>query len=143
MRKQIIHLDELVGKHQLSGLDRYAVENEDSERDENIFRFVLDGITYTIKEDRDDGYRSFAGDLTVSNEDVKFKFPPQPVVAKISKKDKNGKKFVLDFYDAVTKKIVLSIGTVYYDSYYPCCCMEWHPENLFINQSAATQNQSI
>jgi len=143
MKKVTVEFKDLVGKHELSGLDSFAVENDDSERDENIFRFVLDGTTYTIKEDRDDGYRSFAGDLTVSNEDVKFKFPPQSVVAKISKKGKHGRQNVLNFYDAVTKKIVLSIGTVYYDEYYPCCCMEWHPENLFINQSLATQNQSI
>lgn len=138
-----IQLDELVGKHEISGLDSFTIESSDERYDISGYRFVLDGVTYAIREDIDDGYRSYCGDLTLSNDKVRYNFPPQSVVAKISKKDKNGKKYVLEFFDAITNKIVLAIGTVYYDSYYPCCHMEWHPENLFINQSATTQNQDI
>lgn len=40
---------------------------------------------------------------------------------------------VIQFYDVVTNKIVLELGTESVDDYYPCCVMSWHPENLAIN----------
>ncbi len=41
--------------------------------------------------------------------------------------------YTIQFFDAVTNKLVLEIGTDNADDYYPYCVMDWHPENLAIN----------
>lgn len=40
--------------------------------------FTLDGVSYEVLEDPDDGYRSHCGELTVAEQPPKFSFPPRP-----------------------------------------------------------------
>ncbi len=49
--------------------------------------------------------------------------------------DKYGNNDVIQFYDFITDKLVLEIGTENYDDWYPTCIMNWYPENLFCNEN--------
>lgn len=132
-----MQLKDLVGEHLLSGLDEYIVKGEETwEEDANAYRFVLDDITYMAVEDPSDGYRSMLCDLQITSDKVNYNFPPQKVIGKMMLP--NSEYYandIIEFYDAFTDKLVLSIGTDNYDDYYPSCVMNWHPENLNINQS--------
>lgn len=130
-----MELKDLVGEHLLSGLDTYKEPPADEWSDEgDAIRFVLDGVTYKAVENPDDGYRSYLRELQTTPEAVQYNFPPQKVFAKMENDDEWGKNDVLQFFDIVSSKLVLAIGTRNYDDYYPCAILEWHPENLSINQ---------
>lgn len=127
-----MELKDLVGEHELSGLDTFIKKATEMYYDDaNGYRFVLDGITYCVIEDPGDGYRSNLEDLEVTTDKVDYTFPPQKVIGKMREDSKND---VLELYDAITNKLVLAIGTENWDDYYPCCIMEWSPENLAINE---------
>jgi len=117
-------LSDLVGMHELSGVDTTQ------EDDVDVVRFVLDGTTYKATEDPDDGYRSYLKEITVCAEDVSNNFPPQKVVGKM--KD-GGSSDLIQFIDATTGKVALEVGTDNYNDYYPMCVLSWHPENLACN----------
>ena len=48
----------------------------------------------------------------------------------------------IQFFDSITKKLVLEIGTNNYDDYYPCCIMSFYIENLSINVNRKEYTQS-
>lgn len=126
-----MELKDLVGKHELSGLDTFIKKSETYYQDDATgYRFILDGITYCVIENPDDGYRSYLGNLDTTTDKVDYTFPPQKVIGKMKEDRKTD---VLELYDIVTNKLVLEIGTDNYDDYYPCCVMCWYPENLAIN----------
>lgn len=127
-------LEELVGKHYLSGFDT-ATEKADKSYNEdyNVVRFVLDNKTYKAIEDPSDGYRSYLQDLVVTNEIISNTFSPQEVFGKMKDDDKYSINDTIQFVDVVTGKIVLEVGTDNTDDYYPYCVMNWYPENLAIN----------
>lgn len=129
-----MELKELVGKHYLSGFDT-AIEKavHSYYKDFEVVRFVLDGKTYKAIEDPSDGYRSFLQDLVVTDETISNNFPPQEVVGKMKEDSDYSVNDTIQFIDVVTGKIVLEVGTDYSCSYYPCCVMNWNPENLAIN----------
>lgn len=130
-----MELRDLVGEHELSGLDTFIKKATETYYDDaNGYRFVLDGITYCAIEDPGDGYRSNLEDLEVTTDKVDYTFPPQKVICKMREDEEYSKNDVLELYDAVTNKLVLAIGTDDYDDYYPCCIMQWSPENLAINE---------
>jgi len=127
-------LEELVGKHYLSGFDTATVKADKSyNEDYNVVRFVLDNKTYKAIEDPSDGYRSYLQDLVVTNEIISNTFPPQKVIGKMKDDDKYSINDTIQFVDDVTGKIVLEVGTDNTDDYYPYCVMNWYPENLAIN----------
>ena len=126
----------LYGFHMLSGVDRYKVEHDDSyyTDDAQVFRFILDGVTYLAQENPDDGYRSSLGVFEVTKDGVKNMFPPQGVIGAAGKRTEwdDGTNIIV-FTDIVTNEVVLEIGTDNSDDYYPCCIMHWSPQNMAIN----------
>ena len=60
-----MQLNDLVGAHKLSGVDRLYEKVESYSRYDpdsgEVFRFELDGVTYGAHEDPSDGYRSMMG----------------------------------------------------------------------------------
>lgn len=132
-----MELKNLIGEHELSGLDCIIIprsKNDYSYYDANAFLFILDGITYKAIENPDDGYRSYLKDLETTDEKVSYTFSPQKVIGKMMKSGVYGKNDGIQFFDSITDKLVLEIGTKDYDDYYPCCILNWYPENMNINQ---------
>lgn len=132
-----MELKDLVGEHQLSGVDTIrerVKQSEDYYEDYEVVRFVIDGKTYKATEDQADGYRSYLKNLEVTDEKVKNSFPPQKVVGKM--KDDSGweKNDTIQFIDKTTGKVVLEVGTDNTDDYYPYCVLRWSPQNLAINK---------
>lgn len=131
-----MELKDLVGEHELSGVDtttekvkKYRDYYEDCE----VVRFVIDGKTYKATEDTDDGYRSYLKELEVTDEKVTNSFPPQKVVGKMKDNSNQEKNNTIQFIDTVTGKVVLEVGTDNTDDYYSYCVLHWSPENLAIN----------
>lgn len=129
-----MELENLVGKHMLSGVD-YSEESlhldyEKSWGFAGCTNFVLDGVTYTAVEDGDDGYRSHMGELLITPY-VPNSFPAIEVVCSMSE-DKDHD--ILECRDTANGKLVLEIGTDYSDSYYPCFVGNFQPENMSINE---------
>jgi len=129
-------LEDLVGSHQLSGVDEVCERMPGIWEPCNVLRFKLDGITYKAIEDPEDGYRSCLWDLDVSEDKLTNTFPQHHVVGVIQEVEHSMQlSGILQFIDVTTGKPVLEIGTDLSDEYYPCCVMHWIPENLAINAS--------
>ena len=131
-----MELKDLVGEHELSGVDttiervkQYGGYYEDCE----VVRFVIDGKTYKATEDPDDGYRSYLKELEVTNEKVTNSFPPQKVIGKMKDDSDWEKNDTIQFIDTTTGEVVFEVGTDNTDDYYPYCVLRWSPENLVIN----------
>jgi hypothetical protein len=133
----------LVGEHWLSGCDEETLSFETGYswrpvEDANCINFILDGKTYTAKEDPNDGYRSMMDDLFVSDYQVKNTFHPVKVV--VSHVTDNSDKWshiecdILRFTDCVNGKVVLEVGTDNTDDYYPSFVASFSPENMSINE---------
>lgn len=124
-------LYDLEGEHLLSG-----VEVLSSEGYGYGVVFTLDGVSYEVLEDPDDGYRSHCGELTVAEQPPKFSFPPQPVLCAMRPNDPMVEQHddILDFYNPETNQRILSPGTANYDDWYPYFDLEYHPEHLPCNQ---------
>jgi len=133
-----MELQDLVGLHELTGVDRGNIQrSEDSywTRDAKSLQFTLDGKTYTAIEDPNDGYRSMMNSLTMTEgEHTTNRFPPQRVMAAMRKDGDFSKNKVLDLIDTQTGMVVLSVGTENTNDYYPCCIMQFNPENMNINK---------
>lgn len=129
-----MELKDLVGEHELSGIDTYVLPPKEYWDDaSNAIRFIMDGVTYCAIEDANDGYRSQLESLEITTDEVKNTFPPQKVIGKVRPNGEYEINDVIEFYDAVTDKLVLAIGTVNTDDYYPSCVLDWNPENMAIN----------
>lgn len=131
----MMELNELVGLHELTGVDfnTESVESYGVFEDCNTINFVLDGKTYTAVEDPEDGYRSAMGEIKVSDFKVSNLFAPIRVFAsmRVTKYDDSD---ILDFHDLKNGKVVLSVGTDYSDSYYPSYVADFTPENMHVNE---------
>jgi hypothetical protein len=132
-----VEFSELVGLHELTGVDR---ENEEVARwgDEyepcEVVRFVLDGKTYTALENPSDGYRSGMRSFVESDATVKNTFPAVRVMAIYKTKEGYTECDILDLVDVVTGLTVLSVGTNNSDDYYPSFVGTFNPENMCINR---------
>lgn len=129
-----MELNELVGMHQLTGvdLDNASIKTwGDNFENCQVINFVLDGQTYTATEDPEDGYRSCMREIVASDHEVKNKFSCE-VLGKM-REDKYEKNDVLELIDAITGKVVLSVGTGNTDDYYPYWVAEFTPENMASN----------
>jgi hypothetical protein len=115
-------LVDLVGPHLLTGCDM------DSDGDANAIVFVLDGTAHRAQEDPDDGYRSYMGELSVSEKPVRNVFPAVSVVGRLAE----GNDDVLELIDAATGKTVLEVGTDHSDDYYPSFVGSFTPENMTV-----------
>lgn len=122
-------LGDLIGEHRLDAVDRFIEGNFD---DAAAIRFRLDGVVYTAFEDPEDGYRSSMKELCVSSDKMVNVFEPVDVVGVMNSEE------VLTLIDVKTKKVVLEVGTADIDDYYPSFVAAFFPENMCINQKAAT-----
>lgn len=133
-----MQLKNLVGVHELSGVDRETISAQSSYgsgypyEDCQVLNFTLDGITYTACEDPEDGYRSSMRDLATSDKPTKNTFAPVKVVGQM----KDGEPELLELRDYTTGKIVIEVGTDKSEDYYPCFVANFSPENMACNQGA-------
>jgi hypothetical protein len=137
-----IKLESLAGEHELTGVDYIASEELKSNYEWSgpyngqVIRFVLDGKTYTAREDDNDGYRSAMEDL-VEGGVCKNQFAPQRVLCSIRTEGEYGSKDdVLEMRDIATGKLVLEVGTDNTDDYYPSFVANFKPENMACNQTS-------
>lgn len=139
-----MELRDLVGLSKLSGVDFFEEVVKDRHygdyTDCCVCLFNLNGITYKAIEDPDDGYRGMLKEVSILK-DYKLKntFQPVDVVCEIQKDEYNNK--LIKFYDILTYKLVLEVGTVGYDDGYPMFVASFHPENMIIN--AGVKNEYI
>ena len=132
-----MELKDLVGEHELSGVDtttERVKQYGDYYEDFKVVRFVIDGKTYKATENPDDGYRYYLKELEVTYEKVTNNFPPQKIVGKMKDDSDWERNDTIQFIDATTGKVVLEVGTDNTDDYYPYCVLRWSPENLAINE---------
>ncbi len=136
-----MELNDLVGKHVLSGVDMVTKPNNDNFWNDSceVINFVLDSVTYTAVEDPEDGYRSCMRDIYVSETEVVNNFPSQEVVGVMRQPSVYNKHDVIDFIDTTTGKIVLSVGTTDIDDYYPGWVAVFTPENMAINNQPSEE----
>lgn len=139
-------LADLVGLHQLSGVDtgNMRVENMWGEQENCQFvKFTLDGVHYMAVEDPDDGYRSRCRELVTSETPPRFSFPPQSVVCSMKGPDTelHENNDILVVKDCITEEIVLEVGTANYDDWYPYCHFEYHPENMACNDPEISEER--
>lgn len=130
-----MELKDLVGKHILSGIEEGVLKKEWRWGEESCIyiKFTLDGVTYAAVEDPDDGYRSYMEELVVSEEPCKIKLPNIEVVCTMMEDEEYERHDVLQFIDVMSGAEILSVGTKNYDDYYPYCCLEYNPENMYCN----------
>ena len=115
----------LYGIHALSGVDIIEDIGEGM-----ACLFTLDNETYAALEDPDDGYRSYLGCIGIVNTKPRVTFEPeQVVVCGHNSKTENG----IRILNAKTGLEILALYTSDLDDYYPCCRMEYNPENLSAN----------
>ena len=139
----LIDMENLVGKHLLSGVDMFNREVKqrwgNSFEDCQCINFVLDGIPYTAIEDPSDGYRSSLDKIIKSNEEITNTFSPVEVVIHIQTERDGywgGECKILTFIDTKNGKTVLCVGTDNSDDYYPSFVSDWMPENLSLNDDS-------
>lgn len=132
-------LESLVGLHQLDAVDTFDDQSMASPYDDeteyhgSIFRFRLDGVVYTAREDDNDGYRSAMRDVVVGGEAVNV-FPAIQVLA-VYRQDGDAytEHDLLQLYDTITGKLVVEVGTRNADDYYPSFVGAFWPENMATN----------
>lgn len=90
--------------------------------------FSLDGASYEVVEDPDDGYRSYLDEIKVI-EPVREMYSIPVFVVPIEDPDKVG----IVFVDKRSEKPILTFGTDYYESYYPCYFFDYTPQNIAEN----------
>lgn len=131
------------GPHKLSGVCNAIFHvGWDGENEVNGYIFVIDGVNYAIYEDPDDGYRSF-GCFFETEQKCTNTFPPQDVIIESYdtdwRLDSDGfneeKESGIKILNPDNRLLILDIGTMWYDEYYPCAVMCYRPENLPINQN--------
>lgn len=131
------------GIHILSGVSDLII-NADTEpwnlwSDSNGYIIVLDGKTYVVFEDPEDGYRSCGFIGYAKGEVCKNTFPEQRILVRHFDGTKRwsdwytSKMWYYEFLNPDTEELILKIGTDEYDDYYPNAILEYHPENLPIN----------
>lgn len=124
------------GKHRLSGIEQYSRKTTFGDNIDGYY-VIINNNVYAFELDPDDGYRSYGSvfvPIGITPKDIKNRFVPHDVIITLIKDHvgDGGKQFY-QIVDAITGKIVLEIGTDYYDSYYPCAIFHYYPENLAIN----------
>ena len=134
----VTDLKDLVGERNLDAVDFFDEQVKGwlgNFENCQVVRFRLDGVAYTAMEDPDDGYRSRMSGLAVSSGEMKNVFHPVRVIARHRTKGSFGYlDDVLELVDAKTGGVVLEVGTVSTDGYYPCFVASFHPEEMATNR---------
>lgn len=116
-----IELSSLCGMHRLGGV----------EMGDECVKFVLDGIKYKAIEDPDDGWRSYLGELVVTDENVAYTFDSVDVLCSMSEEFRDD---ILEFKDIKNGQTILRIGTGDFGDWYPYCVFDWMPEKMACNE---------
>jgi hypothetical protein len=131
-----MELKDLVGTHMLTAVDMNTDSlppeiKSDIYGDINVINFELDGITYAVVEDPEDGLRSSMREILVVSYSISNRFAPCEVSCKMGCFYEE----VLYMTDVVTNKIVLAVGTETDGerNYYPCFIAEFNPQNMAAN----------
>lgn len=128
-----MELKDLAGRHVFSGVDTTTIPNIDGYNKDvncNVINFILDGVTYSVIGDADDGYRSSMKEIKVVNIDVKNQFQPVDVYCNY---EGNGSNDILKIIAVQNNKLILEVGTDYSDVYYPNFVSSFMPENMPVN----------
>lgn len=104
------------------------------ERDFNACLFALDGETYQLLEDEDDGYRSYCKEIEISKQKIRPEFSIAVVCTPYEDDDNGGEHDCMKVIDLKNGKTILTVGTKYVNDYYPCCIFEYQPENMGLNE---------
>jgi hypothetical protein len=132
-----VELEALVGERVFTGADsgilpadpdNYQYETAD------LFRFVLDGVTYTAQEDPSDGYRSSMQSLTLG--DGGRPVPSVPPVRVLVRKMPNSEYAVNDAIEGIcieNGKVLFRVGTDNTDDYYPSFVGYFDPTAMPVN----------
>jgi hypothetical protein len=135
-----MNVEDLCGRYYLDAVD-FSEESVadiygDGFDDCSICRFRLDSIAYIATEDPDDGYRSHMKEIKECDASTMTNvFPAIEVVGYHRVKGCWGDSDdVVEFIDVNTGKVVLEIGTVGTDDYYPCYVASFHPEAMHTNK---------
>jgi len=118
-----IELPTLCGLRVLDGRGEYI-----SEHQERSYVLRLDGVAYQFQEDRNDGYRSSLGSVTVVDPDSMtafVEFSPMVVIIRLHDDRSN---HILYGVDERTGLVVFTVGTEDQDDYYPSFVSTWTPE---------------
>ncbi len=115
--------ENFVGLRELSGVDF------DTNGVGNGIRFILDGKTYQVTEDEDDGYRSSANAIEVSDAVLTNTFWPVKVFVSAESDDN-----ILKIQDCITGKVIIEVGTGDWDDYYPYFVHSFDPTAMVINE---------
>ena len=128
-----MELKDLLGKHVLSGCQDGKIETKKEWECDcaSTMDFILDGKTISVVEDPDNGYRSSLGEILENREGLVITntFPPVDVIGIAKGNDDD----IVDFYDCITGKVILSVGTADTDDYYPYFVAKFTPENMCHN----------
>ena len=123
----------------LSGVQRIDVVSGCWDEVVNGYIFVINGITYKIHENPDDGYRSYTEISVVTDKETicNNTFPPQSVFITSENYNKywgeNDEMYTIYNMDG---EVILRFGTDRTDSYYPMAIFEFHPQNMPINMES-------
>lgn len=109
--------------------------------DEPVDGFIvqINGVNYAAYVDPDDGYRSYAA-FFETNEPCTNTFPPQDVLLK--QVDVKGgrdwyeepRRDLLYLTNPATEEVILEVGTMWYDTYYPMGRCYFNPTAMPINK---------
>ena len=134
-----MELQDLVGRHVLTGVDMTRVLNKNNSVSDNfkqhrVINFILDGITYSVVEKSSpDGYWSTLEEVKISNIPVKNTFEPVQVNGAMQPNTKSIRNNIINFYDVKTGEDVLSVGAHDIDNKQSIFVAEYKPENMCIN----------
>lgn len=131
-----ITFEDLCGEHFLSGVEMGSekIEHDFGAETCNVVLFTLDGVTYKLVENPDDGYRSYCDDIVTSESQPRFSFPPVKVLCSMMENDDYENNNCIVIRDAENGKTILEAGTKNYDDWYPYCHFRYTPENMACNQ---------
>lgn len=108
----------------------------------------INGKNYGAYVDPDDGYRSY-GSFFETDKPCTNTFPPQDVL--LERVEDNGgddlyeepKRGILTLANPATKEVILEVGTLWYDSYYPMGRCYFNPAAMPINQEKRFEGASV
>ena len=132
-----MELKDFVGKHVLTGCQNGSMLKKDVwQGSANTLDFILDNRVFSVIEDPEDGYRSSMAEIIENRSGVIITntFEPCEVLGGFRPNGIYGKNNVIDFYDAITGKTVMPIGTENTEYFYPCFVGSFNPENMAVNK---------
>ncbi len=136
-------LDDLVGERTLTAVD--CCDDEES------IMFTLDGVMFRTQIDADDGYRSYMDKLEIITDigdaiDQRFvnNIPPVQVTCTLQTEGEHegSSDWVLKLRDTKSNLVILRIGTIDIDDYYPGYLQEWLPQNIHYNRQDNNESKT-